>query len=190
MGPAGSGPRATRSTPRRTLLEAEARLLEAGRQIDGPAASHAPRWPPSPGPTCPAGTTDSAVDQALAIQQIATSGRRLDVFVGPAGTGKSTTMAGLRAVWEAEHGPGSVLGLAPSAAAAEVLAAELGIDTENIAKWLFEHRREAERLARSTELRSRLSVLSPLGPGNDQPATELAQLSRTGPLAAPSRTSW
>ena len=88
-----------------------------------------------------------SLDQAVAVEQIATSGRSLDVLVGPAGTGKSTTMAGLRAVWEAEHGAGSVLGLAPSAAAAEVLAGELGIDTENTAKWLHEHRQEAERLS-------------------------------------------
>ena len=81
------------------------------------------------------------------MEQIATSGRSLDVLVGPAGTGKSTTMAGLRAVWEAEHGAGSVLGLAPSAAAAEVLAEELGIDTENTAKWLYEHRRASRTAA-------------------------------------------
>jgi hypothetical protein len=56
------------------------------------------------------------------------------------GTGKSTTLAGLKAVWQAEHGSGSVVGLAPSAAAAEVLAGELGIGTENTAKWLTEHR--------------------------------------------------
>ena len=60
-------------------------------------------------------------DQAVAVEKVATSGRALDVLVGPAGTGKSTTMAGLRAAWEAEHGAGSVIGLAPSAAAAEVL---------------------------------------------------------------------
>ena len=92
----------------------------------------------------------------MAVEQIATSGRSLDVLVGPAGTGKSTTMAGLRAVWEAEHGAGSVLGLAPSAAAAEVLAGELGIDTENTAKWLYEHRQEAERLSRLAALRRAL----------------------------------
>ena len=39
-------------------------------------------------------------------------------------------------MWETEHGAGSVLGLAPSAASAEALAVELGIDTENVAKWL------------------------------------------------------
>ena len=54
-----------------------------------------------------------SIDQAVAVEEIATSGRRLDVLVGPAGSGKSTTMAALRAAWKAEHGPGSVLGLAP-----------------------------------------------------------------------------
>ena len=93
-----------------------------------------------------------SVDQALAVEKIACSGRALDVLVGPAGTGKSTTMAGLRAVWERAHGAGSVLGLAPSAAAAEVLAAELGIDAENTAKWLHEHRRRDERQAELAEL--------------------------------------
>ena len=100
-----------------------------------------------------------SADQILAIGQIATSGRLLDVLIGPAGTGKSTTMAGLRAAWEAEHGAGSVLGLAPSAAAAEVLAGELGIDTENTAKWLFEHRRESERLGKIKELHNALGSL-------------------------------
>ena len=89
------------------------------------------------------------------MERIATSGRSLDVLVGPAGTGKSTTMAGLRAAWEAEHGADSVLGLAPSAAAAEVLAEELGIDTENTAKWLHEHRQEAERLDKDCRAASR-----------------------------------
>jgi len=97
-----------------------------------------------------------SLDQAVAVEQIATSGRGLDVLVGPAGTGKSTTMAGLRSVWESEHGAGSVLGLAPSAAAAEVLAGELGIDTENLAKWLYEHRQEAERLGKIGALQSQL----------------------------------
>ncbi len=36
------------------------------------------------------------------------------------------------------HGPGSVIGLAPSAAAAQVLADELGITTETTAKWLHD----------------------------------------------------
>jgi conjugative relaxase-like TrwC/TraI family protein len=122
------------------ILEAEARLLEAGKRIDGPAT-------PLDAVVVVTGSNllgrDHGLgpDQAAAIRQIATSGRSLDLLVGPAGTGKSTTLAGLRAVWESEYGPGSVRGLAPSAAAAEVLAGELGGETENIAKWLFEHRR-------------------------------------------------
>ena len=74
-------------------------------------------------------------DQAAALTSIATSGRVLDLLVGPAGAGKTTAMRALRTAWEAEHGKGSVVGLAPSAGAAEVLSADLGIATENTAKW-------------------------------------------------------
>ncbi|MCF4119959.1 relaxase domain-containing protein [Antribacter sp. KLBMP9083] len=77
--------------------------------------------------------------QADAVLSITGSGLALDVLVGPAGTGKTTTMRLLRAVWEHQHGAGSVVGLAPSAAAAEVLAGELGIGSENTAKWLHDH---------------------------------------------------
>jgi len=96
-------------------------------------------------------------DQALAIEAIVTSGRRLDLLVGPAGTGKTTTMAGLASAWEAEHGKGSVVGLAPSATAAQVLADELGIETENTAKWLHEWRQGPSRRA----LRDRLVGAAP-----------------------------
>ncbi len=154
MARADSGPRATRSTPRPPSWRPRAGCSTPRRKTGGPVVptgtvasgnrSETSRSGPPPG-----------VDQALAVEQIATSGRALDVLVGPAGTGKSTTMAGLRAVWEAEHGAGSVLGLAPSAAAAEVLAGELGIDTENTAKWLFEHRQEPERLAELAALPAR-----------------------------------
>jgi conjugative relaxase-like TrwC/TraI family protein len=138
-----------------TLLEAESRLLDAGRHTGGPAVAKG-TVAAATAPNLPGRNHPLSLDQGLAVEQIATSGRSLDVLVGPAGTGKSTTMAGLRAVWEAEHGPGSVLGLAPSAAAAEVLAGELGIDTENTAKWLHEHRQEAERLRRLAALRREL----------------------------------
>jgi hypothetical protein len=82
--------------------------------------------------------------------EIAASGRRVDVLVGPAGTGKTTTLQALRAVWEAQFGPGSVIGLAPSATAAAELSAALGTGCENTAKWIYEsagagldHRRAA-----------------------------------------------
>lgn len=80
-----------------------------------------------------------AAEQATAVEQIATSGRQVDVLVGPAGAGKTTTMRALRRAWVAEHGAGSVVGLAPSATAASVLGADLGVTCENTAKWLFEY---------------------------------------------------
>jgi conjugative relaxase-like TrwC/TraI family protein len=134
------------------LLEAESHLLSAGQCTDGPVTSQSTVAAVTAA-NLPGRDHSLGLDQAVAVEQIATSGRSLDLLVGPAGTGKSTTMAGLREAWESEHGPGSVLGLAPSAAAAEVLAAELGIDTENTAKWLYEHRQEPDRLTKIRDLR-------------------------------------
>ncbi len=78
-------------------------------------------------------------DQANALTKIAMSGRALDLLVGPAGTGKTTAMNALRRAWEAGCGAGSVVGLAPSVVAAEVLADDLGIQTENTARWWTLH---------------------------------------------------
>jgi conjugative relaxase-like TrwC/TraI family protein len=158
-----------------TLLETEARLLDVGRRVDGPAVSRA-TVAAITDVTIPGRAHMLSLDQALAVEQIATSRRHLDVLVGPAGTGKSTTMAGLRAVWECEHGPGSVLGLAPSAAAAEILGSELGIDTETTAKWLFEHRQVDERLVRIEALRSRLRSLAPSARQNSSVRADLGEL--------------
>jgi len=80
-----------------------------------------------------------ADDQAAALAAVATSGRAVDVLVGPAGAGKTTAMRALRTAWEREQGRGSVVGLAPSAVAAQVLADDLGIRTENTAKWWQDH---------------------------------------------------
>jgi len=78
-------------------------------------------------------------DQQDALSSIATSGRVVDVLVGPAGAGKTTALATLRRMWEQEHDPGSVVGLAPSATAAAVLGEDLGVSTENTARWLALH---------------------------------------------------
>jgi conjugative relaxase-like TrwC/TraI family protein len=156
-------------------LEAEARLLEVGRRIDGPSVSRATVAAISDA-KLPGKDHGLSLDQALAVEQIATSGRHLDVLVGPAGTGKSTTMAGLRAVWEAGHGTGSVLGLAPSAAAAEILGAELGSDTETTAKWLYEHRQEGQRREKLEGLRSSVRSLAPSARQNSSVRAELAAL--------------
>lgn len=79
-----------------------------------------------------------ATDQRAAVVEVTTSGRQVDVLVGPAGTGKTATLAVIRRAWEEEHGRGSVVGLAPSAVAASELAAALQLRCETTAKWLWE----------------------------------------------------
>ena len=64
--------------------------------------------------------------------------RRLVLVVGPAGTGKTTAMAPAVARLHAECRP--CFGVAPSAAAAEVLAVDTGIDADTLEKLLIEHR--------------------------------------------------
>jgi ATP-dependent exoDNAse (exonuclease V) alpha subunit len=140
----------------RQILDAENRLLEAGRTT-GAAGVPATVVEQVTAENLPGGQQRLGPDQATAMHSIATSGRALDLLVGPAGTGKTTSLAGLRAVWETQYGPGSVIGLAPSAAAAQVLADELGIDTENTAKWLIETGRNYERAARIDELDTALA---------------------------------
>lgn len=79
-----------------------------------------------------------ATDQRHAVVEVTTSGRQVDVLVGAAGTGKTATLAVIRRAWEAEHGRGSVVGLAPSAVAASELASALQLRCETTAKWLWE----------------------------------------------------
>ena len=138
------------------ILEAETRLIEAARQVSGPRVSEVVAATTAGG-DLPGRAHELSVDQKLAVEKIILSGRVVDVLVGPAGTGKTTAMAGLRAVWEAAHGPGSVIGLAPSAAAAQALSDELGIETENTAKWLTDRRRVPEMAAARRRLETTLA---------------------------------
>ncbi|MBX0301629.1 relaxase domain-containing protein [Cryobacterium sp. 1639] len=119
------------------LLDAEARLLERAANTTGPRI--APTTLRAISLTRQPGGVVLADDQVAALSSIAGSGRAVDVLVGPAGAGKTTAMNALRHAWEAAHHPGSVVGLAPSAAAAQVLAEDLGIPTENLAKWWQNH---------------------------------------------------
>lgn len=122
------------------LLAAEDRLLNLANTMTGPTAR----------PTAVTTITAQAdsqgrtlgADQAAALTSVASSGRTIDLLVGPAGAGKTTAMNALRTVWETDHGTGSVIGLAPSAVAAQALQDDLGIPTENTAKWWHDHRHQ------------------------------------------------
>ena len=103
-GRASSGPAAARCTPPRSSSTPKTGSWPPGRH------RRAGRQPPSLAKlgrmAVPGGTHVLSAEQATAVAAVVTSGRRLDVLVGAAGTGKSTTMAGVRAAWEATYGPG------------------------------------------------------------------------------------
>ena len=82
--------------------------------------------------------------QQLLVQEMATSGRRLQLAIAPAGTGKTTAMRALACAWTSSGG--NVVGLAPSAAAAEQLGTHLRngrtpVVADNLAKlvWAIGH---------------------------------------------------
>ncbi len=119
------------------ILDAEGRLVAAAGRSDGVAAS------------------DTDVDLALLesaangvqlnpgqealVRGLATSGRRVQVAIAPAGSGKTTAMATLSRAWS-ETG-GTVIGLAPSAAAADQLRQQINTHTDTLAKltWHLDH---------------------------------------------------
>ena len=112
------------------VLAAEQRLVEAAGRHDGYAA-----------------TTDS-VDlallestangitlnpgQATLVKEMATSGARLQLAIAPAGSGKTTAMRALASAWA--DGGGTIIGLAPSAAAADALRSQIDTQTDTLAK--------------------------------------------------------
>ncbi|WP_435246457.1 MobF family relaxase [Streptomyces sp. NRRL F-5630] len=81
--------------------------------------------------------------QAEFVRAAATSGRRVDLLVGPAGAGKSYTLAALTEVWEAHDGR-RVIGLASGQRAAEVLRDEGVENVANIEMMLIANRSIAE----------------------------------------------
>ena len=119
------------------ILAAEQRLVDTAGLVDGHRASK--------------GSVDLALleqtangttlnpGQTALVTGMATSGHRLQLAIAPAGTGKTTAMRALTAAW-VEDG-GTILGLAPSAAAAAVLREQTGATTDTLAKltWSLQH---------------------------------------------------
>lgn len=85
------------------------------------------------------------LDQKTALWHALTSGRRVEVLVGPAGSGKTVTVAEAARIWR-DAGIGQVYGLATSQAARNVLA-EAGVTmAENTARFLGHLRGQREVL--------------------------------------------
>ena len=119
------------------ILDAETRLVAAAGQRDGSAVDQtavdlALLEMAANGTALDAG-------QAALVRQMCTSGARVQLAIAPAGAGKTTAMRALTLAWTQDGG--QVLGLAPSAAAAAVLAEQTGIRTDTLAKltWSLRH---------------------------------------------------
>ena len=109
-------------------LGIERRLVATARDTTGPRLDPA---------TIETAISDLDSDQATAVTAVLTSGRRLDVLVGPAGSGKTTTMRAVARAWQAAGR--QVLGVSIAENATRILAAHAGIAAVNAAKLIFEH---------------------------------------------------
>ncbi|WP_366525324.1 MobF family relaxase [Propioniciclava sp.] len=123
----------------RRIVAAEHRLVDAagrrgGHQAPTPAVevalieAVANRTPLNPG-------------QVALVREMATSGTRLQLAIAPGGSGKTSAMRALATAWR--NGGGSVVGLAPSAAAAAQLGAQIytHADTMALLTHALNHRR-------------------------------------------------
>jgi ATP-dependent exoDNAse (exonuclease V) alpha subunit len=119
------------------ILDAEQRLLTAGGRRSG--ASVEQTAVDLALLEMAANRTALDAGQAALVRQMCTSGARLQLAIAPAGAGKTTAMRALTLAWTQDGG--QVLGLAPSAAAAAVLAEQTGIRTDTLAKltWSLDH---------------------------------------------------
>lgn len=125
----------------RAVLDAEDTLLTA-TSVPGPALPARDVDRPLATVGTPTGERlglpTLSMEQARAVAALASNPTLLRLLEGPAGSGKTTTLPALTSLWQTRAGPGSVVGLAPSASAAATLAAALGVPCENTAKWIHE----------------------------------------------------
>jgi hypothetical protein len=76
-------------------------------------------------------------EQRTALRHLTGRGRRLEVLIGPAGSGKTALLRVAARAWEAAGHP--VIGLTHTAVAAEVLRSEASVAAETLAKFLDWH---------------------------------------------------
>ncbi len=116
-----------------SVLDAEARIVAAAGRVDGRRVSAADvalaelEW------SANTGGRVLNTGQGVMVRDIATSGRRVQLALAPAGTGKTTVMGVLAAAWR--NGGGSIVGLAPQASAAQELGAAIpGVPADTLDK--------------------------------------------------------
>ena len=134
------------------ILDAERRLLEAAERTDGYVI---PEFlvdlTVRRGAAAGAGLDTG---QAELVRALATSGARVQVALAPAGSGKTTAMATLAKAWRS--GGGHVIGLAPTAVAADELGQAIDTPAETVAKFLHS--------ATAAASDGRVAAFPPIGP--------------------------
>lgn len=116
------------------ILAAERRILAAAGRHDGRQAPARDVELALKAQQAERGRALNSGQQSV-VQQMATCGARLQLALAPAGTGKTTAMSVLTRAWE-ESG-GRVLGLAPSANAAQILREDINTTTDTVDKFLW-----------------------------------------------------
>lgn len=124
------------------VLAAEQRIVAAGgltrgRSIDAAHVDLALLESTANGVTLNAG-------QSSLVREMATSPACVQLAIAPAGAGKTTAMRALSTAWT--NGGGTVLGLAPSAAAAAVLGEQIGVATDTLAKLVWSLQNDPDNL--------------------------------------------
>ncbi len=119
------------------VLEAEQRLVAAAGRTDGHAVDL--RCVELALLESTANGVSLNAGQAALVRQMATSRARVQLAIAPAGSGKTTAMRALSAAWA--EGGGTIIGLAPSAAAAAALREQVDAQTDTLAKltWSLLH---------------------------------------------------
>ncbi|KDE96914.1 hypothetical protein Y900_030235 [Mycolicibacterium aromaticivorans JS19b1 = JCM 16368] len=116
------------------ILSAEKRVLHAAGQTDGRRLDAALVEMALLAEKAERGRTLNAGQETM-VREMAASGARVQLALAPAGTGKTTAMSVLSRAWE-ESG-GTVLGLSPSANAAQVLCDDIKATTDTIDKFIW-----------------------------------------------------
>ena len=104
-----------------TVIDAERRIVESARRTGGRTISEV-RVGIAIAEAAANELQLNAAQQSL-VREMATSGRAVQLALAPAGTGKTTAMAVLTRAWQ--DSGGTVIGLAPSAVAAQELGASI-----------------------------------------------------------------
>ncbi|MGI8678510.1 MAG: MobF family relaxase [Jatrophihabitans sp.] len=115
------------------VLDAEARIMHAATLVDGRSLDAT---------TVDVALLEAAANgmplndgQAALVRDLATSGRRVQLAIAPAGSGKTTALGVLAAAWTEDGG--TVVGLAPTGSAADKLRRAIDLPTDTIDKLLY-----------------------------------------------------